>query len=83
MTAKLKVCFNYSEPCAQETVIYDHVLVTKQPCQYNATYLQPGKYYHTNRQFFMIMFLSLNNHVRTLQHTYSQGNATIPRENDL
>ena len=45
MKATVKVCFKDTEPCDQETVIFDNILVTKQPCEYNATYLQPGKYH--------------------------------------
>ena len=42
MKATVKVCFKDTEPCDQEAVIFDNILVTKQPCEYNATYLQPG-----------------------------------------
>ena len=44
MSARVKVCFSDSEPCDQEVVIFDNVLVSKRPCEYDATYLKPSKY---------------------------------------
>ena len=43
MSARVKVCFSDSEPCDQEVVIFDNVLVSKRPCEYDATYLKPSK----------------------------------------